>query len=109
MKKREKVKLSLKLCLLTSISGSNFLQLFDCKDKYWCKRLAESRLLELTNWNKGKRDLSHIGSPAKVDNNRAIPPQNLVPNEKRIQWIAVLLTHMKVSRVTLKYYIVTVT
>lgn len=58
----------------------------------------------------GKRDLRNIGSHAIVDSNRAMPPQNLTPSEKRIQWIAVaLLTHVKVSKVILKYHIVTVT
>lgn len=76
---------------------------FDCKDKYWYKRLAY-------NWNEGKGGLSYAGRSAITDCNGAIPPQKLMPNEKRIRWIAVaLLTHVKVSRVILKYHIVTVT
>lgn len=52
--------LCLKMCLMTNISESKFVQLFDCKDKYWYKRLSYS-------WIEGKGGLSHVGSPAIMD------------------------------------------
>lgn len=78
------------LCLMTNISGSKFVPLFDCSGEHWYTRLAESWVrLEL-----GEKGFKPFWQYCHSEP----PPVSLIPSKKEDPWIAaVLLTHLNVS------------